>query len=227
MNFLVVAAHPDDETVTMGGTLAKITSNPDNMVRVIFMNEGVTARLKTNPTHNEIKQNKVRAITRVKETKEALKILGVKNYYFYSFPNNKMETIPQLEINKVIENEIKRFMPDYVFTLSEKDNHLDHKSTFDACKIATRVNRCKVLGFFTMQSDESTEGNYNLFIDITSTFDRKMEAMKKYKSELELPPKQRCVETQLATAQYFGHRSGQLLAEPFTIIYLRGSEFKI
>ena len=93
-NILVIAAHPDDEILGCGGTLAKHVFNGDIVNTVIF-GEGVTSREKVTNQHEKLNKIKI-------EAEEANKIIGVKNLYFEELPDNQLDQFNRLKIVKII-----------------------------------------------------------------------------------------------------------------------------
>jgi len=132
MNVLIVVAHPDDEVLGMGGTIAKHSSNGDK-VSIIYLTTGITSR--RNPGYSnkssyeitnkdqtlldeEIKKLKIDAL-------KSNKILGITDAIFYNFPDNELDSIPRLKIIKVIEKQIEKINPDIVFTNHYGDLNID------------------------------------------------------------------------------------------------------
>ena len=145
MNILIVVAHPDDEVLGMGGTIAKHSSNGDK-VSIIYLTTGITSR--RNPGYSnkssyeitnkdqklldeEIKKLKIDAL-------KSNKILGITNSLFCDFPDNELDSISRLEIIKVIEKQIEKINPDIVYTNHYGDLNIDHKIVYESCLTACR-----------------------------------------------------------------------------------------
>ena len=92
---LIIAAHPDDEVLAMAGTIAKLSSE-NYKVHILFMTNGEGARGEGRDDFS---------LLRVESARKAADILGVHtdNLYFSNFPDNKMDTVPLLDVIKVIE----------------------------------------------------------------------------------------------------------------------------
>lgn len=221
MKILVIAAHPDDEVLGAGGTIAKHVINGDD-VYVRILGEGITSRFNKNDNVqseiNELKNNSLKAG----------KILGVKNISFFSFPDNKFDTVPRLDIIKIIESQILTVKPDIIYTHHYGDLNIDHRITFDATMVAVRPigigNNIKKIFLFEIPS--STEWNApflnifmpNIYIDITKTLDKKIKAMKLYHSEIRNYPHPRSIEGISIIAKYRGIQIGLKAAEAFMLI---------
>ena len=113
MKILVVAAHPDDEVLGMGGTIKKL-SKEGNEIKTIFLSTGILAR---RPFENKASDNiytkrflsqvNIRLKNLRKDAKNAAKVLGVDQIEFMDFPDNEMDIVSNLQITKTIENETK------------------------------------------------------------------------------------------------------------------------
>ena len=129
---LVVAAHPDDDILGCGGTLSKFKKN--YLVKILFIAEGTSCRFQNLKANKKQIQKEVDA--REKQAKKALRSLGIKLYKFTNFPCGRLDTIPIIEINKIIENEINTFEPNIIFTHSENDCNNDHRIIFRSTMMA-------------------------------------------------------------------------------------------
>ena len=125
---LVVAAHPDDELLGCGGSLKKLSKDKCNIFTLFFTN-GVSAREKIKK--NEDTQRKQNAL-------KSLKIIGVKQSKFLSYPDNALDEVPLIKITKEIEKVIMKFKPHTIFTHSNVDLNIDHEIISRAVVTATR-----------------------------------------------------------------------------------------
>jgi len=179
MKVLVVAAHPDDETFGVGGTIARHTMQGDE-VWVLILADGSEGRV---PRDKHIELRKQCAL-------EACAILGVKKVIFCSFEDQKLDALPLLDVIKPIENTIGEFRPEVVFTHFMGDLNQDHRAVFQATIVATRpFPNSSVKRLLCYETPSSTEWAPpfqtsvfapNVFVDISTTLSKKIEAIKKY-----------------------------------------------
>lgn len=220
MNILIIVAHPDDEVLGCGGTIAKLSEN--NSIYTLILGEGLTSReILDEEKKGELKELK-------KQSAEANKILGVKKVFFKNFPDNKFDTIPLLDIIKSIERIIQKIKPDEIFTHHYGDLNIDHQITHKAVLTATRpIGDYTVKKILLFEVLSSTEWNYqnqnniftpNTYIDISEAIDKKLEAMKCYKSEIRAYPHPRSLEAIEILAKKRGLEVGLKSAEAFCLI---------
>ena len=232
MNILVLAAHPDDEVLGMGGTIKKFTKKGFNVKIVIFAT-GISARRSSNYKNTEnydvddntiLKMNK--QIEKLKiDARSASKVLGVSDIEFLDFPDNEMDLVSNLEITKSIEKIIKKFKPDQVFTHSGFDVNVDHRMLYHATLAATRPkSKSKIKRVYSFEVPSSTEWYFpsqfspNFFVNIDNEIKSKINALKKYKTELNKFPHPRSIMALDAIAKKWGSVSGYNNAEAFTLI---------
>ena len=234
MKILVVSAHPDDEIIGMGGTLKKLSKNND--INVLFLADGITARKQgghTNAVHYETtsiqnKEMKKEIEIRKKHAKNALAKVGVKKYTFLDLPDNELDTVPFLKIVKHIENEIKKFNPNVIFTHHHNDLNIDHRIAFEATITASRpIFDSKISSIISFEAVSSTDWKFpykfnpTLFVDISSQLNSKIKAISEYKNELRSFPHPRSAKTITNIAERWGSLSGFKAAEAFEIIRSR------
>lgn len=239
MKILIICAHPDDETIGMGGTLKKISKN--NEVSILFISEGVTGRrdkgFKSNPRYEvseKIKKEMLKDIEiRKKHAKNALGILGIKNMKFLDLPNMELDQIPLLKITKEIEKEIYKIKPEVVFTHHYNDLNQDHRIVYEATVTATRPipgSTVNLLCSFEIPASTDWRKPYkfnpNLFVDITKEIEIKIKALKSYHYEIRKNPHPRSEIMTKVIAQRWGSLSNNYFAEAFEIIMLRTKNMK-
>lgn len=217
---LVVAAHPDDEVLGMGGTLLKHHLNGDQ-ISVIFLSDGVTGRdFKYEPNRRsaEIEARKKMALS-------AGNFFGSQAIKFLDLPNLRMDQEHLLEITKFIEKQIESFEPDIVYTHFSSDTNIDHVITNKACVIALRPTPDrKVSSLRLFEVCSSTEYSPmmfgddfvpNLYINISDLTEKKLELLECYNFEMRQPPHPRSLESIVARDVYRGSSVGLYRAEAF------------
>ncbi len=232
MKVLVIAAHPDDEVLGMGGTLKKLTKTK-NKVKVVFLATGINARRSkeyindtkytVDPNLQKIMNKQIQKLQL--DAKNALKILGVNDIEFIDFPDNEMDKISNLEITKKIEKLINQFKPEIIYTHTKHDVNVDHRAIFHAVITATRpIHKSKVKKVICFEVPSSSEWLFgdnftpNIFVDIKKELPLKLKAIKKYKNELRNFPHPRSVEALNSIAKRWGTVSGFEAAEAFQLI---------
>lgn len=213
---LIVAAHPDDEVLGCGGTIARHVAEGD-VVCVVFMADGVGAR------GLDLKQIKYRNQARDR----ALKALGVTSWFALDFPDNRMDTVPLLDVVQALERIIDEQKPNRVYTHHYGDLNVDHRITCEAVITACRpVPGATVREILTFEVTSSTEWRSmpcsqfrpNLYIDISDFIEEKVQALGYYDLEMRPPPHSRSIEHSKAVAFHRGSCIGVLAAEAFEII---------
>jgi len=215
---LVVVAHKDDEVLGMGGTIAK-HSHCGDIVYGISMTDGIGAR------HSK-SQRKIDI--RAKAGMHAGKILGLNWLEGGAFPDNAMDTVPLLDVVKLIENVKLHIKPTMFYTHSSADLNIDHRIVSQATLTAFRPQPNEIwqeIRSFEVASatdfgHKSITNTFhpNLYIDITKTWDKKLLALKKYEVEMKAPPHTRSYEGLENLAKYRGNQVGLIYAEAFEII---------
>lgn len=184
---LVVVAHPDDEVLGMGGTIAKLTAQGKD-VYVLIVTDGSSSQYRYS--------DDLDAIFNVKktETQACADVLGVKKVYYGGLPDMKLDNIPHIDINKVIEKHIYMLEPDTVFTHFWGDVNLDHQNVYKSTLVAIRPVMGQVVkSLYCYRVPSSTEWTPNkadtmfmpnIYVDISEFAEQKYEAFSKYSTEL-------------------------------------------
>lgn len=214
---LVVAAHPDDEILGCGGTVARLVKEGHEAFTLI-LGEGITSR-----DEKRQRAKRKRELDYLKkQIYAANKSMGVKDVFVYEFPDNRFDTVPLLDIVKVIANIKDKVKPDIIFTHYENDLNIDHQITFRALLTATRpLSNETVREIYSFEVLSSTEWNFPLsfqpdvFIDISDTLESKLNALSEYKLELKEFPHPRSLRGIRLNAEYYGMRVGLKYVEAF------------
>ena len=213
---VVFAAHPDDDILGCGGTIAKLTQE-GSKVHIVFLADGESSRGDITDINSLIQQRK-------QDAKKALKILGCDSIEFLDFPDNRLDSLDLLDVVKKIEGFIDAYKPYTIFTHYAHDLNIDHQITHNAVVTACRPQpgHCvKELLFFEVPS--STEWNLskafmpNYFVDISSTLSLKIDALNAYKNEMKSFPHPRSIKAIESLSYYRGASSGCKAAEAFII----------
>lgn len=219
---LVIAAHPDDEVLGMGGTIAKYSSRGDE-VAVLIVTDGSTSQYRDNPSLQRIIDAKKI------ETSNSAAILGIKHVFYGGLRDMLLDVTPHIEINKVIENTINDFQPTIVFTHFIGDVNKDHQKVYESTLVACRpVSEQCVKRLFLYSVPSSTEWNVqtassaflpNWYEDISGEFaEKKYKAMGCYKTELREYPHPRSIQYLRTADTTEGNRVGLLSAESFILL---------
>lgn len=226
---LVVAAHPDDEVLGCGGTIARV-SDAEGDVRVVFLAEGVTARYQS----EEFERKDVReaSLQRNENAARALAQLGVAAdaVYVNTRPCCRLDGVPLIDLVKEIEGHIDQFRPDVLATHAAHDVNIDHVLAHRAVLAAVRpVNAAHPRTVVSFEVLSSTEWNPaapfapSIFVDITATIGRKLRALSAYEDEMRPPPHPRSEHAIRGLAAYRGAQSGLTYAEGFSLVRAVGS----
>lgn len=216
MKVLVIAPHPDDEVIGVGGTIAKRVQE-GHEVYVCVVTKAFP------PMFSEEVVEKAR-----KECREADKLLGVAETVFLDFPAVTLETVPRYELNDGVFKTIQKIKPDEVYIPHRGDMQLDHKLIVDACMVALRPKyEHKVSRIYSYETLSETgwdvPNTTNEFIptvyeDITETLVCKLNAMKIFETQLGEFPDARSLGAIEALAKYRGSTVNVRAAEAFSLI---------
>jgi LmbE family N-acetylglucosaminyl deacetylase len=214
MKALIIAAHPDDETVGCGGTIAKHVENGDD-VYLCIVTEAYT------PDWPEKILKTIKS-----EIGNVCKILKIRKTFFLHFPTVKLDTISQKQLNDSIHDVVTKVKPEIVYVPHKGDLNRDHRLVFEAALVATRpVSEHKIKRLLSYETLSVTEwGNPieaftpNVYIDISDTIKTKIEAVKAYKSQLRSYPHPRSLPVIEALARKRGSEIGVRFAEAFILI---------
>lgn len=216
MNILVIAPHPDDEILGVGGTIAKHASQGDE-VYVAVVTKGCE------PLFPAESVEKVRT-----ECREADRLLGVKETYFMDFPAAMIETVPRYEFNEAFIKLIQDICPHVVYIPHRGDMQLDHKMVVDAAMVALRPKYehivKRIYAYETLsETGWDVPNTVNEFIptvyqDISTYLDKKLEALAIFKSQLAAYPNPRSLQAVRALAMYRGSTVNMAAAEAFELV---------
>jgi LmbE family N-acetylglucosaminyl deacetylase len=215
---LVVAAHPDDEVLGCGGTVARHSAAGDD-VTVVFMTDGVGSRQQRDNDSSSMRKA---------AAQNAHRILGVKETIQFDYMDNQLDRYPLLELVQSLENVVTRIAPEVVYTHHCGDLNVDHRLTNQIVLTALRpVPHSSVREIYTFEVISSTEWNPmllpfqpQLFVDVSKHMHKKLEALEAYAIEMRPTPHSRSVSHVSALAVHRGHTIGRNNAEAFMIARL-------
>lgn len=211
---VVIAPHPDDETLGCGGTIAKLIS------------DGIEVSIIVVSGHLPPLYPKESFLITLEEAKKAFQILGVKTYEFLEIPATFVNSVPVSELNGKISKFINDINPEMVL-IPFPDRHIDHRIIFDAGVVSSRpVGKSFpkiVLAYETLSETHwnvpGVEASFNpeFFINIDEFMDKKINALKSYKSQISSAPS-RSLDATLSLAKFRGSQNGCKYAEAFKVI---------
>lgn len=222
---MLVVAHPDDEVLGPGGTMHRLINENDAIIHVVILGEGITSRSDVRDTQKwstELDNHQ-------KNIHAARAVIGYQSVSLYDFPDNRFDTVPLLDIIKVIEKEKENFEPEVIFTHHGGDLNIDHQRTFEAvitaCRPMNHESVKTILTFETMSGTEwraSSDPKHfipNVFFRISKAdLEAKIKAMEFYQYEKRSFPHPRSPEALSIRAQMWGITVGVELAEAFCMV---------
>jgi LmbE family N-acetylglucosaminyl deacetylase len=216
---LVCVAHPDDEVLGCGGTMARHVEAGD-VVHVIFVADGISSRQGLSAEHALVERRQA--------AENAARILGSEKPHYLDYPDQRLDTIPLLDITQTIEALLATIRPDLIYTHHGDDLNADHRLVSEATMTAVRPLPgqpvAAVYGFETLSSTEwvfhsrGTAFRPNRFIGIETTLKKKLDALRAYQAEMRAFPHPRSYETVEMLARLRGSTVGLAAAEAFTVL---------
>ncbi|MFD9895176.1 PIG-L deacetylase family protein [Amycolatopsis sp. NPDC059027] len=215
---LVVVAHGDDETLGAGATIAHLADL------------GVTVSLCVLTNDDGSRSASGAGVTnRLSAIESAAKVLGIERLQVNQFGDNRLDTVGHLELNRVVEREVREFEPDTVFTTSLADLSLDHQLVARAARVAGRPGRGSVREIRSFEIRSATDFGEtsgispafrpNCWQPIDEAYlDRKLEALRSYGKEVEPWPNPRSERGVRALAEYRGSQVATEFAEAFELV---------
>ena len=208
---LVIAAHPDDELLGCGGTVALHTRQGDEVTSVIVC-EGESWR------YGE------EGVGQTNHIQEAAKVLGVKEARTLKFPDQKLDTFTLTDVISGLEKAVEDVKPHIVYTQYGGDINRDHELLFKAMLVATRPVEEFIEAVYAFDTASSTEWAYprtfvpDLWVDITPTLQTKLDAMACYESEVRDYPHPRSLKALENRSAAWGNQCCMEHAEVFMTV---------
>ncbi len=221
---LMVAAHPDDEILGAGGTMAKHADQGD-IVHVVICATGAASRYTSTNSGDAQVSSEIDELRKCANA--AAKALGTQAPIFLDFPDNQLDSITLLELVHKIEPIVNKINPHIVYTHNGGDLNVDHEMVHRATITSTRpLPGSNIEAIYTFETLSSTEWSSaqqqfpfvpNRFVDISMHFEKKMAALKCYDAEMRPFPHPRSYEAVEALAKLRGAVSGMEKAESFSV----------
>lgn len=218
---LVIVAHPDDEVLGVGGTIAKLASQGVEC-HLLIVTDGSSSQYRDSDHLHEIIEAKKL------ETKGCADLLGFKSIHYGELPDMKLDKTPHIAINQVIEKVIDQIQPDTVFTHFWGDVNRDHQEVYKSTLVAARPVMGQVVKeLYCYRVPSSTEWTPNkadtmfmpnYFVDIEKFAEIKYKAFACYSTELREYPHPRSVQYLRETDKAAGLSVGLLAAEEFVLL---------
>ena len=222
MTVLVIAAHPDDEVLGCGGTIARLAQE-EHDVYIAILGEGITSCYEQREQADQALVEAFHARSR-----QVAEMLGASDLFLYNLPDNRFDTVPLLDAVKIIEELVERLRPRVIYTHHGGDLNIDHMVVHRAVLTATwPVAGCPVREIYAFEVPSSTEwawGQFqsafrpNVFADISAMLETKVQALTLYESEARPFLHPRSPEALRAIARRWGSAVGAEVAEAFELV---------
>jgi LmbE family N-acetylglucosaminyl deacetylase len=222
MKVLVIAAHPDDEVLGCGGTMARL-AREGHAVHIAIMAEGITSR------HAQRKDADPGQLSRLHQQAHAAAArVGAREVRLFKLPDNRLDTVPLLDIVKVLEDLLQELQPEVIYTHHPGDLNIDHGVVHRAVLTATRpLPGQSVREIYAFEVLSSTEWAFqrlepvfraNVFVDVSATLEAKLASLACYEGEIRPFPHPRSPEALRANAARWGSVAGCEAAEAFELV---------
>ena len=210
---LVLAAHPDDETLGCGATIARLAKE-GAYIKLLTFTDGVSSR----------PPEKIPFNNRNHKLVDVCNDLGIKDYMYANYPDNRLYIISLLDKARYIENNVD-FIPDIIFTHHPNCLNIDHQHVYNATLVAFRPQhgfKGQILSYYVPSStDYNPKNNFNgnVYYDVKSTYKTKLECLKNhYSEEMRDYPHTRSYENIENLMKVWGSEVGLEYAEKFELI---------
>jgi LmbE family N-acetylglucosaminyl deacetylase len=222
MKVLIVAAHPDDEILGCGGTMTRL-AREGHEVFIAILAEGMSSRYVHRGEADPQQMKRLYA-----HAQQAADRVGAKGLILCKLPDNRLDTVPLLDVVKTVEDLVARFCPEVIYTHHPGDLNIDHGVVHRAVLTATRPmsSQC-VRDVYAFEVPSSTEWAFqrlepffrpNVFVDITDSLETKIAALSCYDTETRQFPHPRSAEALRAIATRWGSVVGLPAVEAFELI---------
>jgi len=220
---VILAAHPDDEVLCIGGTIARHAAENDK-VHVVVAAEGATAR----DAVRKLQSGQAEIDDLQSAARKAVDILGGVSVRFLGFPDNRCDGVDRLDLIKAVESIISELQPHTVYVHHSGDVNIDHRrlheAAFTACRPQPNHQVRRLLSFETVSSTEWTPPGSlpmfqpTVFVDIDAYWPQKLAALEVYRRELRAWPHPRSVAAVEHLGRWRGASAGVEMAEAFMLL---------
>lgn len=216
-NVLIIAAHADDEVLGCGGAIAKHVDQGDT-VFCIFLADGLSSRANVHASD---------FVNRNAAAEEAREILGIRKNFYLGLPDNRLDSMPLIEVVQRLEPLILNLEPNIIYTHHYGDLNVDHqvahRSVITACRPIPGSSVNAIYAFEVMSSTDWSNPHDshfapNHYVDIGNHLNKKLEALEAYKFEMRDEPHSRSMSHLKNLAYHRGNTIGVLAAEAFVTI---------
>ncbi|MGE0547218.1 MAG: PIG-L deacetylase family protein [Kofleriaceae bacterium] len=218
---LVIAPHADDETLGVGGTIARFAAQGDEVHVAVITGHGA----EPHPLWPRSLWDTIRG-----EAQRAMKVLGAHTLHFEEIPAALVADIPVHQLNKTVGSLIAKIQPEILFVPFLNDLHKDHREIFHASSVAWRTSsptgrNIKAVYCYEVQSETHWNAPYleagftpNVWFDISSHLDTKLRALACFESQIRPFPDARSIEAVRALATWRGSQQNMAAAEAFVCV---------
>ena len=213
LKILAMGAHPDDMELEAGGTLSKLALNGYELYHLVL----------TSGEYRGMNGERYTRETLQSEAEQAAKVLGIKEIIFLDYTPTKLPSDGKIisEVDQIVD----RIQPDILISHHPFDSHQDHKAAAEIMFAVSRKGRVKnVLSSSPLPYRPNVFAfRPQFFVDISSTIDTKLEAIRCYKSQYEKFGKENLIDRIKSLAQIYGWAMGYEFAECFEVIRMDDS----
>ncbi|HKG14194.1 MAG TPA: PIG-L deacetylase family protein [Pyrinomonadaceae bacterium] len=208
---LVIAAHPDDEVIGAGGTIAAHAADGDS-VYIAILTEGASVQFPGDVGKVALKK---------RQAEEVAEMLGARELFTADFPDQRLDVTPRLEVNRFVEAIARKVGPNIIYTHHFAELNADHRVAYEAAAVAARpfslpsFERLLCYTVDALTHAGHTPPRFNYYSDITGTLELKLRAMRVYETELRDYPHPRSLEALRHAASSAGAAVGLRAAEAF------------
>ena len=218
---LAIAPHADDETLGVGGTLARHASEGDEVHVAVVTGHGT----EPHPLWPRSAWDRVRA-----EAGRAMEILGVRGLHFEDIPAALVADQPSYQLNRAVQGLVEKVRPEILYVPFPFDLHKDHREVFHAVTVAYRASSetgrtVKAIYCYEVQSETHLNAPYleagfapNSWVDISAFLDTKLRALACYESQIRPAPDARSIDAVRALAVWRGSQQHMGAAEAFVCL---------